>query len=58
MLGTKSKTSEKGNNEKLVLIPTPALKHPEAAIGLGVFFLFFVFFPEIEKHVLCFCTDY
>lgn len=49
MLGTKSKTSEKGYNEKLVLIPTPALKHPEAAVGLGVFWGFFCFFFRDRK---------
>lgn len=43
MLGTKSKTLEKGYNEKLVLIPTPALKHPEAAVGLGFLGVFFLF---------------
>ena len=40
MLDTKSKTLGKVYNEKLVLIPTPALKHPEAALGLGVLCVF------------------
>lgn len=49
MLGTKSKTLGKGYNEKLVLIPTPALKHPEAAVGLGFFGFFFLFFFRDRK---------